>query len=244
MKKHSVKVLVLIAFIGIGMFISAPAIPTTQAWGLATHMWISDFVIDNMPSGDWKDAFEFFASDVKSGAITPDVVWQDWPNHLYYPETGQYTAHIAVERWFGFIVNNFSIGAWKEGMFAAGVMLHYFADVNMPLHTDTTWPGHSACEGDINDHLDLFSSPVFGSYTIISDPRQLTIDAATLAHTYYGDCVALYPTGVIPSPSPLTTNTTYRNIIQGQLEQALTDIRSLWYTAIQGLNAPNIPSGA
>ncbi len=244
MKKRTVQALTLIVFIGFGLLINVPHFPTIQAWGMATHMWITDMVIAEMPTGDWKDAFEFFASDIKSGAITPDAVWQDWDNHLYYPQTGQYTAHIAVERWFGYMVNNLSIGAWKEGMFAAGIMLHYFADINIPIHTDSTWPGHGVCEGDINDHLNLFSGYNLSSIEVVSDPRQYTIDAATAANSFYDDCVAQYPNEIMPSPSPLTTNSTYFNIILLQLNRTLSGIRNLWFTAIQGLEAPDIPPGA
>lgn len=243
MKKQSVKVLLLISFIGVGLLISAPRIPTTQAWGLATHMWLVDHAIDGMPAGSWKDAMEFFASDIKSGSITPDTVWQDWSNHLYYPHTQEYTAHIATERWFGYMVANLSIGNWKEGLFAAGVMCHYFADPNIPVHTDSNWPGHSALETDINSHLATFTLSL-AAPQIIADPRQAVVDAATISHEYYNDCRALYPNEIIPSPSPLTTNGTFHGIIETQLERAATGIRDLWYTAIQGLEAPYIPPGA
>ncbi|MFX1581798.1 MAG: zinc dependent phospholipase C family protein [Promethearchaeota archaeon] len=243
MNKRTVKLTGLLSLLGFGLLFLVPNIPTSQAWGLATHMWITDQVIDNMPAGDWKDAFEFFASDLKSGAITPDVVWQDWANHLYYPVTSSYTAHIATERWYGYIVNNLSIGNWKEGMFAAGVMSHYFADPNIPVHTDANWPGHSALETDINNNLDNFSITIHAPQ-IISDPRQAVVDAATLSHEYYNDCKALYPTGTIPIPSPLLDNGSFHDIIELQLERAVTGIRDLWYSAIQGLQAPDIPSGA
>lgn len=229
--------------IGVGLLIGAPNIPSTPGWGLATHMWLVDHAIDEMPSGDWKDAFEFFASDVKSGSITPDTVWQDWENHLYYPLTGYYNAHNATARWLGYMINNLSIGNWKEGMFAAGVLSHYFSDPNIPVHTDSDWPGHGVCEGDINYHLAAFSLTV-PSPQLVSDAQQFVIDQATLAHAYYDYCRDLYPNEIQPSPSPLDTNVTYFGIIETQLERAVTGIRDLWYTAIQGLEAPDIPSGA
>ena len=121
-KRQAAVVFLIIAFISIGLFVNGPNLPSTQAWGLATHMWLTDHAIDELPSGEWKDAFEYFASDVKSGAITPDTVWQDWDNHLYYPRTGQYSAHNATERWFGFMVNNLSTGNWKDGMFFGQIL--------------------------------------------------------------------------------------------------------------------------
>lgn len=241
--RKSAKALFLILFLGLGLFFTLPHFPQTQAWGLATHMWLTDEAIDALPSDSWKDAFEYFASDIKSGSITPDTVWQDWDNHLYYPITQQYTAHIATERWFNYMVNNLSMGNWKEGMFAAGVMSHYYADPNIPIHTDANWPGHSVLEGDINDHLATFNISI-PAPQIVSDPRQAVVDAATTSHDYYNDCRALYPDYTQPIPSPLTSNGSFHDMIETQLERAATGIRNLWYSAVQGLEAPNIPTGA
>jgi len=238
--RSAVKVLVLVAALSFGLLIGAPAVPRVRAWGLATHMWMVDQAIAAMPDGPWKDAFEFFSAEVKSGAVTPDMVWQDWDNHLYYPETGEKTAHLAVERWFGYMRGNLSIGAWEEGMFAAGVLSHYFSDPNIPVHTDSYWPGHSALEADINVHLSTFTLDV-GSPELVDDPRQLLIDYATYAHQFFDDCHTLYPTGDIPDPSPLDANATFYDIIETQLERAVFGFRNLWYTAVQGLEAPKLP---
>jgi hypothetical protein len=242
--KKSFKVILLVSALTCSLLFIAPSIPRAQAWGLATHMWMVDEAIAEMPAGDWKDAFEFFSTAVKSGSTTPDQAWQDWDNHLYYPdEPNRYTAHLAVEEWYGYVRNNFTIGEWTKGMFAAGVLSHYFSDPNIPVHTDDNWSGHGAVETDINQHLGTFSLTI-AAPQLVTDPKQYLIDHAIIAHQYYDDCYALYPTGTIPSPSPLDDNSTYHDIIEGQLERAVAGFRNLWYTAIQGLEAPNIPSGA
>lgn len=240
--KNSVKALIIISLVVCPLAIGFLKIQTTQAWGLATHMWMVEYAIDGLPAGPWKDAFEFFEAQIKSGSITPDVAWQDWDNHLYYPHTGEHSAHIATERWYEYTVNNFSIGNWNDGMFAAGVMSHYFTDPNIPVHTDANWAGHSALETDINYHLSTFS-PTINSSELVDDPRQYVVDLATISHEYYDDCRALYPTGTIPSPSPLDNNATFHEVIENQTSRAITGLRNLWYTAIQGLEAPTIPTG-
>ncbi len=234
--------LVLFFILASGFILVSPRSPQVRAWGLATHMWMVDHAINAMPEGPWKVAFEFFASDVKSGSITPDVVWQDWDNHLYYPETGEYTAHLAVGRYFDYVRDNFTIGSWEEGMLAAGILSHYFSDPNIPVHTDILWDGHEVLETDINNHLDTFN-PIIGSPEMVANASQLLIDAATIAHQFYDDCVALYPTGVQPIPNPLETNATFHGMIETQLERAIFGIRNLWYTAIAGLEPPDLPSG-
>lgn len=206
-------------------------------------MWLVDQGTESLPAGAWKTAFEFFASDVKSGSTTPDQAWQDWDNHVYYPATNTGSAPLAVERWYSFVRNNFSIGAWEEGMFAAGVMAHYYADINMPIHTGDTWPGHSVIEADINNHLGIFSLSIAAAQ-LVSNPRQATVDAAVVAHAFYDDCRTLYPSEVQPVPSPLDANATFSDNIEAQLEGAVFGLRNLWWTAFQGLEAPSIPGGA
>jgi hypothetical protein len=206
-------------------------------------MWLVDQGTANLPAGPWKTAFEFFASDVKSGSTTPDQAWQDWDNHLYYPATNTGSAPLAVERWYGFVRNNFSIGAWEEGMFAAGVLSHYYADINIPIHTGDNWPGHSVLEADINNHLAAFNLSIAAAQ-LVANPRQATIDAAVAAHSFYDDCYTLYPNEIQPVPNPLETNATFHDLIETQLEHAVLGLRNLWWTAIQGLEAPYIPGGA
>ncbi|MFX1563806.1 MAG: zinc dependent phospholipase C family protein [Promethearchaeota archaeon] len=242
MNKKYFKVILLLSAITFSLVLIAPSIPKTKAWGLATHMWMVDEAIAEMPAGDWKTAFEFFSAEVKSGSTTPDQAWQDWDNHLYYPdEPDKYTAHLAVEEWYGYVRNNFTIGEWTKGMFAAGVLSHYFSDPNIPVHTDDNWSGHGAVETDINQHLGTFSLTI-AAPQLVADPKQYLIDHAIIAHQYYDDCFTLYPTGTIPSPSPLDDNSTDHDIIEDQLERAVNGFRNLWYTAIQGLEAPNIPA--
>lgn len=240
--KQSVKAFMIITVLACSLVVGLPQLSTTQAWGLATHMWMVEYAIDAMPTGDWKDAFEFFEAQIKAGSITPDVVWQDWDNHLYYPHTEERSAHIAVDRWYGYLRQNLSVGAWDKGMFAAGVMSHYFTDPNIPVHTDDNWAGHAALETDINYHLATFS-PTIGELALVGDPSQYLIDYATIAHDYYDECRALYPTGTIPSPSPLDNDPTFHSIIENQTSRAITGLRNLWYSAIQGLDPPNIPGG-
>lgn len=232
----------IIAFLTGTLVVGLPQISPTQAWGLATHMWMVEYAIDAMPTDEWKDSFEFFEAQIKAGSITPDVVWQDWDNHLYYPHTGEHSAPAAVSRWFGYLRGNLSIGAWDEAMFAAGVMSHYFTDPNIPVHTDENWSGHGALEDDINYHLATFT-PTIADLLIVDNASQYLIDLATISHDYYDECRALYPTGTIPSPSPLDDNPTFHNIIEDQLSRAITGLRNLWYTATQGLDPPTIPTG-
>ncbi|MFX1564041.1 MAG: zinc dependent phospholipase C family protein [Promethearchaeota archaeon] len=244
MNRKSYKVILLISALTCSLFLVAPIIPRTQAWGLSTHMWMVNQAIAEMPTGDWKTAFEFFSSYIKSGSTTPDQAWQDWDNHLYYPDQPSlHTAHLAVEEWYGYVLNNFTIGEWKKGMFAAGVLAHYFSDPNIPIHTDETWSGHGTLEDDINQHLGTFSFTIAAPQQV-ADPKQYLIENAIYAHQYYDDCVTLYPNSNMPSPSPLDSNSTFHDMIETQLERAVTGFRNLWYSAIQGLEAPIIPSGA
>jgi hypothetical protein len=210
-----------------------------QAWGVTTHPWIVEKSIANLPAGPWQNAFEFYIDKVKLGASIPDV-WMDWYNHWYNPITQEGGAPDAIEHWYGNMRGNFSMNALEDGMFAAGVMIHYYSDINMPAHTGDGWPGHITVETDINNHLEIFEISV-GAPKVNSDPRQEAIKAATFAQPFYDECIAAYPTAIAPLPSPLDADPNFRDMITTQLERAIVGVSSLWLTATQGLGAPLIP---
>ena len=207
-----------------------------DAWGLVTHMFIVNECIDDIANESWAEAFDYYSPELITGSTTPDQVWQDWENHLYYPENGNNTAPQAAQRWFNFARDNFTVGNWEDGFFAAGVMSHYAIDPCIPAHTGPNWPGHSAYEGDINDHLgDL----VLGARTenTVSNVSQLVIDGATYSHQYYDYVVDAYPTS---EATAIETNSTVKTLTEECLTLALNNTLCLFYTLTEGINAPDV----
>ncbi len=114
-----------------------PLANTAEAWGLTTHMFMVSEAINGISDTDWAEVFEYYSPEILQGSTTPDQAWQDWDNHLYYPETGEYNAPKAAATWYEYAYANFTAGNWEEGFFAAGVMSHYASDPHIPVHTDS-----------------------------------------------------------------------------------------------------------
>ncbi len=230
-----------------------PMATQVDAWGLATHMFIVDKATEHLSNETWAEAFNYYSPELLGGSTTPDQAWQDWDNHLYYPETGEHNAPSAASRWYNYARNNFTAAAaaegpeamnyWEVGFFSAGVMSHYASDPCIPVHTDDiedeipelAWPGHSAYEGEINSELNTFtlSTP---SETIISNVSDLVVSNAVYSHQYFDLIADAYPTGT----STALSNASVRTATENCLSLAIDSILSLFYTLTIGIDAPNV----
>jgi hypothetical protein len=235
MKKASAVLIIMLLPIFTAV-VFTPMVTKVDAWGHATHFFITEQAMAGISNQSWANAFEYYSTQVIGGSVYPDVAWQDWDNHLYYPVNGTHHAPEAAQRWYNFTRNNFTIGNWEDGFFAAGVMAHYFSDPCIPVHTDVFWAGHSAYETDINNNLDLFTiSTPTESY--IANASQLVVNSATYSHQYYDDVVFAYPTA---SSQAIETNVTIKNLTQDCLNLAIDGLLDLFYTATLGINAPDV----
>ena len=235
MKKSSVIVAILLVTMAPFAIILPMAAPV-KAWGLQTHIFMVSEAMSQITNTSWYEAYEYYAPEVLAGCTTPDQAWQDWDNHLYYPETGEHNAPTAASRWFNFSRDNFTSGNWEAGFFAVGVMTHYFSDPCIPVHTDEYWPGHAGYESDINAHLaDLvLDTPQEG---IISNVSQLVIDCATYSHQYYDTVYAAYDD---EESEALETDAEIKTLTEDCLSLAINGCLSLFYTLSQYCDAPEI----
>ena len=213
------------------------SIPEARAWGTATHNFIDSEAIKGITNETWAAVFDYYSPEIISGGAVPDQ-WEDWDNHLYYPDTGEHNAPWAAAYWFDLARANFTIGNWEDGFFAAGVMSHYASDPCIPVHTDVYWDGHTGYEHDINDNLDsLTLTPP--SETLIDNVTELVIDSATYSHQYYNTVYDAYPTN---TTTAIATNATIKALTEDCLSMAINVTTSLFYTLIQGITPPDIAS--
>lgn len=235
MKKSSLVIAILLVTIAPFAIILPMAAPA-EAWGLQTHMFMVSEAMSQISNASWYEAYEYYAPEVLAGCTTPDQVWQDWDNHLYYPETGEHNAPTAAARWFNFARDNFTSGHWEAGFFAVGVMTHYFSDPCIPVHTDDYWPGHVGYESDINAHLvDLtLGTP---EEVAISNVSQFVIDCAIYSHQYYDTVYAAYAD---EESEALETNAEIKTLTEDCLSMAINGCLSLFYTLSQYCDAPEI----
>jgi hypothetical protein len=230
---------VVLALLLVPLLPAAVVLPNAieaDAWGLVTHMFIVNECIDDITNQSWAEAFDYYSPELIQGSTTPDQVWQDWMNHLYYPEYGNGTAPQAAQRWFQFARDNFTIGNWEDGFFAAGVMSHYAVDPCIPVHTGPNWSGHSAYEGDINDNLGILTLGARSENTV-TNVSQLVVDAAVYSHQYYDYVYDAYPTS---DTTAIETNSTVKTLTEACLTLALNNTLCLFYTLTEGINAPDV----
>ncbi|MFW9849919.1 MAG: zinc dependent phospholipase C family protein [Candidatus Thorarchaeota archaeon] len=235
MKKSSFILMILLVST-IPFAITLPMAQPAEAWGLTTYMFIVSEASDGISDTGWSEAFAYYLPELMSGSTTPDQAWQDWDNHLYYPETGEHHAPWAAQLWYDYAKANFTAGEWEKGFFAAGVMSHYFADPNIPIHTDDPFPGHAGYEGDINSNLgnlDL-TTP---TETLVTNVTAEVIAAATRSHPYYDTIVAAYPDN---DTVAIESNPTIKSITEECLSRAVNGTLSLFYSLTDGITAPTI----
>ncbi len=233
--KKSKLVLTILLFSLIPFAVTLPMAQPAEAWGLQTHMFIVSEAVANISDEGWMTAFEYYLPEIMAGSTTPDQAWQDWDNHLYYPETGEHNAPSAAALWFDYAKANFTAGDWEKGFFAAGVMSHYFADPCIPLHTGPGHPGHAGYEADINSNLGIIElTPA--SETLITNVTQEVVSAATRSHVYYDLIVAAYPDNETQSLDQIPI----MDATEECLSRAVNGTLSLFYTLTNGITAPEI----
>ncbi len=234
MRKSKIVLIVLLVSI-VPFAITLPMARPAAAWGLQTHMFIVNEAVSSISDENWKKAFEYYLPELMTGSTTPDQAWQDWDNHLYYPETGEHNAPNAAELWYDYAKANFTAGNWEKGFLAAGVMSHYFSDPCIPLHTGPGHPGHAGYESDINANLSIIevSTP---SETLITDVSTEVVAAATRSHVYYEMIVAAYPN----NDTRALDQADVMSATEECLSRAVNGTLSLFYTLTDGITAPDI----
>ncbi len=215
-----------------------PMAKSVSAWGLVTHQFLVTESSNSISNSSWAAVFQYYSPEILAGSTTPDQAWQDWHNHLYYPETGEMDAPWAAQRWYDFARANFTAENWEDGFFALGVASHYMVDPAIPVHTDASadYPGHSAYEGDINDNLEILVLDTPGEFEITNITERV-IQHAVFSHQFLDYILDAY---VDENSVALETNATIKAFTEDCLSMALNSTLSMFYTATIGLNAPDV----
>ncbi|MFX1482117.1 MAG: zinc dependent phospholipase C family protein [Promethearchaeota archaeon] len=238
-KQWLVMALLLVPLISVAVVF--PSAKPVSAWGLATHQFLVTEASSAITNASWAAAFQYYSPEILEGSTTPDQAWQDWDNHLYYPETGEYYAPYAAQRWYNLARANFTSESWEAGFFALGVAAHYMVDPAICLHTDAAgdpavFDGHSAYEGDINANLGALTLSTPGEFEI-TNVTDRVVQHAVYSHQFLDYILDAYPTS---DSEAIATNTTIKTITENCLSMALNSTLSMFYTVTIGLNAPDV----
>jgi hypothetical protein len=203
------------------------------AWHTFTHAYLARIAFDQMP-GAFEAAFEDHLDAVVAGAMAPDLVLMDWDNHewnVHSGEGGQGGAPARVETLFAAILEGLTGEAPDYPKLAKdlGLLAHYLADINQPLHTDNAdLEGlvHAAYEWDVFQRQDQFIFLDHGR-SFLLDPNAETIMMAEAANRYYDQIVESYVSGIEYEGLEWVTALQLQNAVD-----AITDAwTTLWFRA-------------
>ncbi|MFK5894298.1 MAG: zinc dependent phospholipase C family protein [Pseudomonadota bacterium] len=211
------------------------------AWNTLTHSQLSQIAFNHLPD-DVRESIQAYLPDIYRGAVAPDLYLQDWENHdlnIHGNETEQLAAITRITELYESIKNNLSSSNRDLSLAAyeMGLLSHYLADINQPLHTDELAQEdllHSNYETDVLLWFDNFLFTEKG-IRYRNDPKQMVIDSAEQANRFYYPIYSSYLNKVD------STNNGFNNT-QGitwiNIQRAIEDIRDTWLTLLLQNDSP------
>jgi len=171
------------------------------AWHTLTHSHLARIAFYQMPT-DFQDLFQEHFTRILSGSLAPDLILRDWSNHEWkvHSEDGlQGGAPARVEELFSVILEGLASQTpdYPKVANELGLLSHYLADINQPLHTDQAdLEGlfHAGYEWDVYIRQNGFSFLDHGR-TFCLDPYSDTILMAVSANRYYNQILESYTGG-------------------------------------------------
>jgi hypothetical protein len=169
-----------------------------MAWYTLTHPYLARIAFDQMPD-DFEATFKGHFDAIFAGAIAPDLVLMDWSNHewnVHSGEGGQGGAPARVQSLFDTILEGLKEKEpdYQSLAYDLGLLAHYLADINQPLHTDDAYLEelvHMAYELDVYSRQDTFAFLDHGRRFFL-DPYAESIVMAESANRYYDQIMENY----------------------------------------------------
>ncbi|MEO9971778.1 MAG: DUF4332 domain-containing protein [Hyphomonadaceae bacterium] len=108
----------------------------------STHHYIAFDALNRLQSEHkdaWRDLILVHHDDLLRGAKAPDAEFKDFKNHVLHVGEGEWGgARDSAMEWYANAVNALRDKRWSDGIYALGVMSHYYADPIQPFHTGQT----------------------------------------------------------------------------------------------------------
>lgn len=200
-----------------------------HAWHTLQHTDITRAVYEQLPAAI-QEVFQPYLDDILWASMVPDIFIWDWDNHEWniHRELGDTTAAPArIEALSQDILNDLrqepaDIAGAAENL---GLLSHYLADINQPLHTDdyandNDWI-HFQYEIDVNNHkLEFHYHP--RGLRLRPDIYQVAVDSARQANLYYQSIIDAYAEGDGFAHVQRLTSFNY--------QRAVSDIADVWAT--------------
>ena len=184
------------------LFLFLPTSKTCWAWHTLMHIHITQEAFSCLPV-DVQKEFQPHLGAILWGSLAPDVVLRDWPNHEWNVHSApgyQGSGPSRIKGLCSSIANDLSREPRElaHAAYKLGLLSHYLADLNQPLHTDEysddeLWI-HSLYE------MDAFANQQNIPYTFRGtefrlDSYQMAVACAERANRYYEAIIRAYAEG-------------------------------------------------
>lgn len=221
---------------------------SVSGWSYHTHRRLTADAIRLMPE-DFRSQFVGQKASFLKGATDPDTLIKDFTNHVYHSDGSMVDGLYRIKDLFQSAVEMVRTGAEPgKTAYILGLMSHYVADLNQPLHTAGSERNpdesefHIRYERDLNPHLKDLALPVI-TCRPVSDIEQRVKEMTSAANREYGAIEAAYNGGGgLPEVLSMTDR---------QLAAATANIVDFWlgvYTeagrpmSLAGTNAGSAPA--
>jgi hypothetical protein len=153
----------------------------------------------------WTEVFLKYADSYLLGAKAPDTVFKDSTNQVLHVHQNYWGGAPKLAReWAEAFVANLKAKKWKDAVYCAGVLSHYYTDPVQPLHTgqcEAEGPVHAPLERSICKSYPQLKQRLFdehGGYPDSETPAgadwasQMVRKGAETASAYYDLCIDHY----------------------------------------------------
>lgn len=200
------------------------------AWSYHTHRKITADAVRLMPES-FRREFAGKKSHFLKGSTDPDIVLKDFTNHVYHPDgsavDGLYRIQQLFDQAVELVISNENPDATA---YLLGLMSHYIADINQPLHTagrdrdPDESEYHSQYERDINPILKELSLPQI-EYQPVTSVTERVKSMAKEANRYYDEIGIAYRAGKGLAP--------LRKMTERQIAASVGHIIDFWLGVYQ-----------
>ncbi len=160
------------------------------AWSYHTHRKLTADAVRLMPDV-FRNQFAGQKASFLKGSTDPDTLIKDFTNHVYHPDGSMVDGLYRIKDLFNTTAGLVRNRAEPEKIaYMLGLMSHYIADLNQPLHTAGSERNpdeseyHTRYERDLNKELRNLQLPGV-SYRPVTDVEQRVKEMAGIAHREY-----------------------------------------------------------
>lgn len=177
--------------------------PTARAWSYHTHRKIVSDAFARMPQ-PFVTRFQPYRNQILRGSTDPDSLLRDFENHVHHVHGGHRKAGTPtfIKKSFDELVARFRRGDPDETVaYHLGLLAHYIADLNQPLHTDGANVDpqesnyHMTFEHDVQGRLSRIPVQVPINLLPVTEPAKRVREMALAANAHYLTIGAAYKGG-------------------------------------------------